>query len=40
MIFAGRSQVDTGEALVTFVWLIIWRIANNVGGSERPRLVG
>jgi hypothetical protein len=27
------------EALVTFVWFISWRIATNVGGSERPRLV-
>jgi hypothetical protein len=29
-----------GEARVTFVWFSIWRIADNVGGSERPRRVG
>ena len=29
----GRSTRD-------IVWLIIWRIANNVGGNERPRRVG
>jgi hypothetical protein len=29
----------SGGVLVAFVWFIIWLIDNNVGGSDRPRLV-
>jgi hypothetical protein len=28
------------EKHVTLVWFISWQIATNVGGSERPSLVG